>query len=90
MQKPFEPVIETMCIAPTFVDGLSAVLPVGPVTHLIFTIRQPSSGNASMERIMQARLIVPTSELQTIGRALLAGEVAEPPVDENGEIVGLH
>ncbi len=88
-----EPICEPCPIPSTFVDGLSAMRTIGAVTHLIFTARQveaSSEPGGSIDRIVQARLIVPTDQLQAIGKALLSGHVATIGTDESGEAAGLH
>lgn len=58
---------------------------VGAVTHLVFTARQISVWSETpMERVVQARLIVPTDQLDTMGRAILRGS-AETPTVGTGE-----
>jgi hypothetical protein len=89
-QKQGEPISEPFGVPSIFIDGLSEMSTIGAVTYLIFTARQKSPIGGQVERIVQARMIVPTDNLQVIGRALLAGEVAEAPTDENGDTVGLH
>jgi hypothetical protein len=75
-----------------FVDGLSMMHTVGGVTHLIFTVEQPETLASELrtERLVQARLIVPTDQLKAIARALLSGQVDTPYVGTAGEPVGLH
>jgi hypothetical protein len=75
LKRSFEPVHEP-CPAPTiFVDGLCTVTAMGGVSHLTFTARQVNIYDAKIERHIQVRLIVPSDQLQTIGRAILAGQV---------------
>jgi hypothetical protein len=60
-------------------NGLSAVIPVGTVTHLLFTALQTNMfDGASMERAAQVRLIVPTDQLRTIALTALSGRVDLP------------
>jgi hypothetical protein len=61
------------------------VTTVGPVTYLNFTAGEPNSMDGRMERIVQARLVVPNDQFQAMGRALLAGRVEdERPLDPFG------
>ena len=93
MSNTHEPINEISAICPTFVDGLSAIITMGAVTYLIFTARQRCEWDAvsKTERIVQARLVVPSGELQAIGRAILAGRIElQRAEDENGEPVPLH
>jgi hypothetical protein len=92
MSKTHEPINEPSLICPTFVDGLRGIITMGAITHLIFTARQRCEWiTVGTERIVQARLVVPSSELQAIGRAILAGRVElQRAEDENGEAVLLH
>jgi hypothetical protein len=91
MSKTHEPINESSPICPTFVDGLSGIITFGAVTHLIFTVRQRWGGIDNTERVVQARLVVPSGELQAIGRAILAGRVElQRAEDESGEAVLLH
>ena len=46
--------------------------------------------DGSVVRVIQVRLIVPNDQLQAIGRAILAGQVAVAPVRDDGEPVALH
>lgn len=55
-----------------------------------FTALQKIDG-AGMQRVVQARLTVPTDQLQAIGRAILAGRVEiASATDEAGEPVKLE
>ena len=92
MTKYVEPIHDPYSIGPTFVDGLSVIEAVGPVTHLVFTSRQtPVWQGSKPERIVQCRLVVPTDQLITIARQLLAGRVDEHgPVDYEGEPLPLN
>jgi hypothetical protein len=93
MSDKHEPINELSPIFPTFVDGLSAIITMGAVTHLIFTARMRCEWDAvsKTERVVQARLAIPSCELQAIGRAILAGRVElQRAEDENGEAVPLH
>jgi hypothetical protein len=74
LKQSLEPVTEPYGVQTIFADGLCAAMTVGAVTHLIFTVRQSSVHEPRMERVVQARLIVPTEQLQAIGRAILAGQ----------------
>jgi hypothetical protein len=85
-----EPITELTCNPSTPVDGLSAVVPLGTSTHLIFTVRQPDI-DGRIVRIVQARLVVPTEQLQAIGRVMLSGRLdLQETSDENGEPAALH
>jgi hypothetical protein len=93
MSDKHEPINEPLWIGPTFIDGLSAIVTMGSVTHLIFTARQRCEWDtvSKTERIVQARLVIPSCELQAIGRAILAGRIElQRAEDENGEPVPLH
>lgn len=86
------PISEPSVTVPIFVDGLSAIETIGAVTHLIFTARQKSAcEGARMERVVQARLIIPTDQLDIVGKLLLAGRI-DPTfgIDENEEPIRLH
>ena len=64
---------------------------MGAVTHLVFTARQADPDGSHIDRIVQARLIVPSDQLQEIGRAVLSGRLDPAAgVDENGEPVQLN
>lgn len=79
--KEPEPIIKSQTVPATFVDGLSSITHVGAVTHLIFTVRQPAGHDPrSVDRVVQARLVVPTEQLQAMGRAMLVGKL-DPTVD---------
>ena len=69
-----EPVLEASPIMPIFVDELSAIMPDGAVSHLIFSARQLAT-DGRKERILQCRLTVPTDRLEAMGKALLAGRL---------------
>jgi hypothetical protein len=72
-----EPIIEMGQNIPAFVDELSIVKPMGAVTHLVFSARQPEADRTtSITRIVQVRLIVPTDQLNTMAKAMLAREAA--------------
>ena len=49
-------------------------MPAGTITHLIFTGRQANTweGPGALRSI---RLIVPTDQVQTIGRRMLSGHI---------------
>jgi hypothetical protein len=72
-----------------FVDEISAILPVGAVTHLVFAARRPEMPSGKMESVVQARLIVPADRVQSIGRALLAGALPTAH-DEAGDAIKLN
>jgi hypothetical protein len=56
-------------------DGLAAVIPLGSVTHLLFTAREAQlSEGGKVVRNGQVRLIVPTDCLQEIALTILRGE----------------
>ena len=92
MKGNVEPLSEPFSIVPSFVDALSGIHTLGPVTHLVFTARQISTfDGSSVERLVLARLIVPTDLLTTIGRSLLRGQVAPLcAADQDGNPVELH
>jgi hypothetical protein len=83
------PLVEPYTAATAFVEEVSAIVTLGSTTHLTFAARQVES-DGNVVRMIQARLIVPTDQLQTIGRAILAGQVAVAPVRDDGESVALH
>jgi hypothetical protein len=91
-EKSIAPVTEPCPVASIFVDELSNIVSIGAVTHLIFTTRQASVYEGSnMERVVQARLIVPSNQLQKIGRSILSGRVELPlGTDEMGNEVEFH
>jgi hypothetical protein len=86
------PLAEYVSVSPIYVDGLGAMKTIGAVTHLIFTTLQSDHCNGDrVERVIQARLIVPTDQLKEIGRMLLAGRILPAgTIDEAGEPVGIH
>lgn len=91
-RKPKEQIIDTP-VGSVFVDGLSAILPAGAVTHLIFTVRQPDDYNepGRFHRLVQAHLTVPTDQLPAIGQAIAAGRLIETAaMDDAGEPVAVH
>jgi hypothetical protein len=91
MMNRSEPVLEAWAVQPSYVDSLAAIIPLGPVTHLLFAVRQPSSSAEIIERTLQVRLIVPTDQLKAIGLAILAGRMdIVPATDANGEPVTAH
>jgi hypothetical protein len=88
--KKRETVVEAVSIAPVFVDELSAIVPAGDVTHLVFSVGLPSTYNGTMERILQAQLIVPTSAVRGIGRILAAGSLEMPKSSDEDDAVTLQ
>jgi hypothetical protein len=85
MAQSKAPLVEISIAAPIFADELSAVVPDGTMTHLIFSARQPRTDGV-MERVVQYRLVVPTDRLQLIGRTMLSGRLELVPSDgEDGE-----
>ena len=71
-RRTAEPIADPWQTSPTFVDGLAAMETIGSVTHLVFTARQTGAyEGAQRERVVQARLIVPTDQLPMIARQLL-------------------
>jgi hypothetical protein len=91
-QKDDEPISDLSANCTIPVDELSAIFHVGALTHLVFTLRQPNATRGiGVERIVQARLLVPTDQLQKIGRLLRAGRVdPSTGVGEDGEKVSLQ
>jgi hypothetical protein len=89
-ERKTEMISERVCITATPVDALSAVVPLGAVTHLIFTMREPDT-DGHIYRVVQAKLVVPTEQLQLIGRNILSGrlDLQETP-DDDSEPVALH
>ncbi len=82
----YDPIIESCMATPVYVDELSIVKTVGPVTHLVFCSRQPASHDPNkFERTVQQRLVVPTDQLNAMARSLLAREAA---VRINGDLAG--
>jgi hypothetical protein len=64
------------------------------LTHVLLAVCRPAAygdGDPSVEHVLQVRLIIPSDQLQTLGRAILAGR-ADPYVGEgeNGEAIELH
>jgi len=54
-------------------------------------LRQPGNPGGTIYRILQARLVVPTDQLQAIGRVLLTGRLdIERTTDETGEPAAVH
>lgn len=92
MSKPQcpAPLYEPACVSLVFVDELSVITTLGSITHLIFSAQRRSIDDGRAERVVEARLIIPTDRLQAIGRALLAGQVHTVPVDAFGEPAELH
>jgi hypothetical protein len=90
--EPAPPIHEPCPVSSVWVDGLSVIQTVGAVTHLIFTEQRPEvqGDEPKIERVVQARLIVPTEQLQAIGRALLSGKVDTPHVGVAGRPVEFH
>ncbi len=73
-----------------FADGVTAVMPLGEITHVIFHHRQPQTEeNGKVYRMVQARMIVPTAALAQMARCLLAGEIV-PHVNWEGEELPLN
>ena len=91
-RKKVETITNSTSAYPIFVDGLSAVTPVGTVTHLLFTTRQTSTYEKGViERVVQARLVVPTDLLETIARIMLAGKLdIEADEADREEVVAVH
>ena len=83
------PLVEPYTAATAFVEEVSAIATLGSTTHLTFASRQVET-DGSVVRLVQVRLIVPNDQLQAIGRAILAGQVAVVPVRDDGEPVALH
>jgi hypothetical protein len=83
------PLVEPYTTSTAFVEEVSAIVTLGSTTHLTFAARQVES-DGNVVRMIQARLIVPTDQLQTIGRAILAGQVAVAPVRDDGEPIAVH
>jgi hypothetical protein len=55
----------------------------------MFASRQVET-DGSVVRVIQVRLIVLNDQLQVIGRAILAGQVASVPVRDDGEPIAVH
>jgi hypothetical protein len=86
-------IAETIAARPTFADELIGIVPAGAVTHLIFACLHFNAEYGGTYREVQARLVVPTDQVQKIGKALLSGRLDLPAPrdgDEGGEPVGLH
>jgi len=65
--------LELSSIGPIFADRLAAITQVGAVTHLCFTAARPTESGC-LEHVLEARIIVPTTELKAIIAALIAGQ----------------
>ena len=73
-----------------FADGVTAVMPLGESTHVIFHHRQPQTDEGGkVYRMTQARMIVPTAALAQMARCLLAGEVV-PQTNWDGDELPLN
>ena len=83
------PFVEPYAATTAFVEEVSAIATLGSTTHLTFASRQVET-DGSVVRLVQVRLIVSTEQLQAIGRAILAGQVASVPVRDDGEPIALH
>jgi hypothetical protein len=83
------PLVEPYTAATAFVEEVSAIATLGSTTHLTFASRQVET-DGSVVRLVQVRLIVPTEQLQMIGKAILAGQVATVPMGDDGEPIALH
>jgi hypothetical protein len=84
-------VYEPFAVQPSYVDTISAIIPLGAVTHLLFAAHQPSAAGECVEHILQTRVIVPTDQLKVIGRAILAGRLeAVPATDAEGNPIAVH
>lgn len=68
---------------------MSAIVTLGSTTQLMFASRQVET-DGSVVRVIQVRLIVLNDQLQVIGRAILAGQVASVPVRDDGEPIAVH
>jgi hypothetical protein len=67
-----------------FADGLAAVIPLGSVTHLLFTAREAQlHEGGKVVRMTQVRMIVPTECLQEIGRTIMRGEQVPRSYDDS-------
>ena len=83
-----EPILEMGQNVPAYVDELSVIKPMGAVTHLIFTARQPEAHQPDgFSRVVQLRMVIPTDQLNTIARAMLAREAAVRVYDDAREPV---
>jgi len=74
---------------PICIGGVS-VQPMGDVTHLVWYSTQPSANGTGIDRIVQARFAVPTSDLQAIGDAISSPQIEFPLSDDSGELVNLN
>ena len=92
MPKQAEQIMDSM--APTvFADGVSAIMTVGSVTHLIFTSREPNVMEpGKVYRTVQVRVIVPADRVQEIGRVLLRGDLVphEPEIEGHYPEIQMH
>jgi hypothetical protein len=72
-----------------FADDVAAVTQLGSVTHVLFTARQQATYDGKIYRAVQLRLVVPTEELQRIGRIVTSGrlELQQTGDDENDTLV---
>ena len=60
-------VIEAFCVTPTYCSGISDVVVIGEVIHLIGYVEQPSvDGVGSPEKVASARLIIPLKEIAAL------------------------
>ena len=75
-----------------FADELSAVLPDGSVTHLLFTARQPDVCSRRLEPMLRVQLTVPTDQVMAIAKVLQGGRLDMPASadEEHGKSTPLH
>jgi hypothetical protein len=70
-----------------FADDLSAVLPSGSVTHLVFSTLQPDPYEGKLDRVIALHLTIPTDQLARITGLLAKGRLSLParPHHQNEE-----
>ncbi len=87
MTTPKAPVTELSNTVPAFVDDLCSVETIGGVTHLVFTsTRRQLYSPHDLERVVEARLIVPADRIDAMARAMLAGRVEAEAIEEHATL----
>jgi hypothetical protein len=61
-----------------FADDLSAVIPAGAVTHLVFSTLQPEPYSGKLDRIVALHLTIPTDQVARITGLLAKGRLPLP------------
>jgi hypothetical protein len=87
MRQPNEPIVDPGNVLEVFADGVAAVTQLGAVTHLLFTLRRLDPYSNTTEQVLQLRLIIPTEQVQRIGRIVMEGrlEIPQQQRDQEGE-----